>query len=153
MRREGSLKKPDQDADDRFLSVGEEVFAFETQPVHSGSKPDSAPIAASMIAPQAYQISAEVLSQSPQPPRLVRPPTVTKDAKTAAELATMIEGDLSRHPECPQSGFRVTVYGAGHWRAMLTITPAAGRIQEPQKWRNLTEELADRLRQRYDLKW
>lgn len=39
------------------------------------------------------------------------------------------------------------------WRAMLTITPAAGRVRDQQKWRDLTDELADRLRQRYDLDW
>jgi hypothetical protein len=46
--------------------------------------------------------------------------------KTAAELAELIESDLARHPDCPKRGFRVTVYGGSHWRAMLTITPAAG---------------------------
>jgi len=65
----------------------------------------------------------------------------------------MIEADLARHPQCPSQGFAVTVYGATHWRAMLTITPAAGPLQNAQQWRDLTEELAERLRQRYDLAW
>ena len=59
----------------------------------------------------------------------------------------MIEDDLTKHPECPRRGFVVTVNGATLWRAMLTITPAAGAVRNPQEWRDLTE----RLRKRYDL--
>ena len=76
-----------------------------------------------------------------------------KQFKTAAELAEMIELDLSRHPDCPKAGFRVTVYGWSRWRAMLTIEPAAGAVRNPQEWRDLTQELAERLRKRYDLAW
>ncbi len=74
-----------------------------------------------------------------------------KQLKTAAELAEMIELDLARHPDCPRDGFRVTVYGGSYWRAMLTITPAAGGIRNPREWRDLTDDLAERLRTRYDL--
>ena len=73
--------------------------------------------------------------------------------KTAAELAEMIERDLASHPDCPRAGFRVTVYGWPFWRAMLTITPAAGAVRNPKEWRDLTSELAERLRKRYDLAW
>jgi hypothetical protein len=76
-----------------------------------------------------------------------------KQFKTAAELARMIEFDLARHPDCPKAGFRVTVYGWPYWRAMLTITPAAGGVRNPHEWRDLTSELAERLRKRYDLAW
>jgi hypothetical protein len=76
-----------------------------------------------------------------------------KETKTAAELAQMIEADLAKHPECPRTGFQVTVYGTTLWRAMLTIKPAAGPVRNPQEWRDLTEELAERLRKRYDLAW
>jgi hypothetical protein len=76
-----------------------------------------------------------------------------KQLKTAAELAEMIELDLAGHPDCPKAGFRVTVYGWPAWRAMLTITPAAGAVRNPQVWRDLTNELAERLRKRYDLTW
>jgi len=76
-----------------------------------------------------------------------------KQVKTAAELAELIESDLARHPDCPKAGFRVTVYGWPYWRALLTITPAAGPVRNPQEWRYLTEELAERLRKRYDLAW
>jgi hypothetical protein len=47
----------------------------------------------------------------------------------------------------------VTVYGGSHWRAMLTITPAAGGIRDPKKWRDLTNDFAERLRKSYDLAW
>jgi hypothetical protein len=36
---------------------------------------------------------------------------------------------------------------------MLTITPAAGRVRDSQEWRDLTNELAERLRKRYKLAW
>jgi hypothetical protein len=65
----------------------------------------------------------------------------------------MIEADLAGHPDCPGAGFRVMVYGWPHWRVMLTITPAAGRVRNPQEWRELTIDLADRLRKQYDLAW
>ena len=76
-----------------------------------------------------------------------------KETKTAVELAQMIEADLAKHPQCPREGFVVTVYGTTLWRAMLTITPAAGPVPNPQEWRDLTEELAERLRKRFDLAW
>jgi hypothetical protein len=76
-----------------------------------------------------------------------------RQLKSAAELAEMIELDLASHPDCPKQGFRVTVYGGSHWRAMLTITPAAGGIRDPGKWRDLTNDLAERLRKGYDLAW
>ena len=76
-----------------------------------------------------------------------------KETKTAAELAQMIETDLAKHPQCPKNGLQVTVYGATLWRAMLTIAPAAGAVRNPQEWRDLTEELAERLRRQYDLAW
>jgi hypothetical protein len=76
-----------------------------------------------------------------------------KQLKTAAQLAEMIELDLAHHPDCPKAGLRVTVYGWPRWRAMLTILPAAGGVQNPQEWRELTQELAERLRKHYDLAW
>jgi hypothetical protein len=73
-----------------------------------------------------------------------------KETKTAEELAQMIEADLGKHPDCPKKGFVVTVYGATHWRAMLTIKPAAGPIRNAREWWDLTDELAERLRKRYE---
>lgn len=77
--------------------------------------------------------------------------TKQKQIKTPAQLAEMIELDLGRHPDCPRAGFKVTVYGGSYWRAMLTITPAAGGVRNPQEWRDLTNDLAERLRNHYDL--
>lgn len=100
---------------------------------------------------------SKALQQTPEveveacPENTNAPPA--KEAKTAAELARMIEDDLAKHPQCPRKGFVVTVYGTTLWRAMLTITPAAGPVRDPQEWRDLTEELAERLRRRYDLDW
>jgi len=98
----------------------------------------------------------EVPQQAPEVKVEARPDrsdaSTGKEIKTAAELAQMIEADLAKHPQCPK-GLQVTVYGATLWRAMLTITPAAGPVRDPQEWRDLTEELAERLRHRYDLAW
>lgn len=76
-----------------------------------------------------------------------------RDSRTAEQLAAMIESDLSSHPDCPKVGIKITVYGATQWRAMLTITPAAGPVQNARELRELTEELAIRLRNRFDLVW
>ena len=126
---------------------------------------DAAPVT-SMAAPVAEAVPAsaeedaippgtpEVVAgvESPIPPDM--PQTLPrKELKTAAELAAMIEFDLAQLPEAPGQGLRVTVYGATHWRAMLTILPAAGPVRDPQQLRNITDLLADRLRQHYDLAW
>jgi hypothetical protein len=108
---------------------------------------------AEMATVKSYDVSTEVLLESPRPLELHKSLPQRKELKTAGELGLMIEQSLTRHPECPQNGFRVTVYGATDWRAMLTITPAAGRVRAPQQWRDLTEQLADHLRQRYNLAW
>ena len=92
-------------------------------------------------------------NQPPAPLQVLESRNQPKQLKTAAELAEMIELDLTRHPDCPKAGFRVTVYGWPRWRAMLTIEPAAGGIRNPQHWRELTQELAERLRKRYDVAW
>jgi hypothetical protein len=94
--------------------------------------------------------SSSPTAAKPEPVERVAP---QRQLKTAAELAEMIELDLAGHPDCPRDGFRVTVYGGSHWRAMLTITPAAGGIRDPKKWRELTNDLAERLRKGYDLAW
>jgi hypothetical protein len=97
----------------------------------------------------------EPAGESPPPAASDQEPsgrrTQQKQIMTSAELAEMIELDLARHPDCPKAGFRVTVYGGSYWRAMLTITPAAGGVRNPQEWRDLTNDLAERLRKHYDL--
>jgi hypothetical protein len=106
-------------------------------------------------------VDAEIppVAMRDSPVRAVSPASVEPDEavvqkrelKTAAELAELIESDLARHPDCPRRGLRVTVYGGSYWRAMLTITPAAGPVRNPGEWRDLTNDLAERLRKRYDL--
>jgi hypothetical protein len=150
----------DDDASDYHLvASAEDAFAFGKP--HAA--PEVRPVKTEVLSPREvnpsrpYHITTQVLLESPKPQTLSEPRVsrkgLGKELKTAAELAEMIELDLSQHPDCPKNGFRVTVYGASHWRAMLTITTAAGGVRNPQQWRDLTEEFADRLRQRYDLAW
>jgi len=137
-----------QNSNDGLAAIVEEVFPFGKKQVSAMAKPKALSIPA-----HSHQINPDATLGSPVSSGSNRAPNTRNEIKTAAELAAMIEADLAQHPECPKSGFRITVYGATHWRAMLTITPAAGRIRERQKWRDLTDELAERLRQRYDLAW
>ena len=143
----------DQSPDDSLTAMIDEVFAFGRKQVSAATKPEGLSVLVNPIPPPSDHINSEVELGSPALLLPNRAPNKRKESKTAAELAAMIETDLAQHPECPRNGFRITVYGATHWRAMLTITPAAGGIRDPQKWRDMTDELAERLRQRYDLAW
>jgi len=143
----------DQNSNDHLTAMIEEVFAFGKKQVSAATNLEELSVPVKPVPPPSDQISPDVALGAPVPSSPNRAPNACKESKTAAELAAMIKADLAQHPECPKSGFRITVCGATHWRAMLTITPAAGRIREPQKWRDLTDKLAERLRQRYDLAW
>jgi hypothetical protein len=104
--------------------------------------------------PTLLDVTTQVLSESPQPPRLSKPSPQPREFRTAAELAAMIEMELAQHPQSPTNGLRITVYGgANNWRAMLSIMPAAGPVRDPQALRDLTDQLAERLLRRYDLAW
>jgi hypothetical protein len=46
---------------------------------------------------------------------------MTKEKKTAEELAAMILQDLSNMDGCPKRGVTVTVYGLNPWNSMLTF--------------------------------
>jgi hypothetical protein len=145
----------DDTGDHRLIASAEDVFAFgrpHATAEGTAVKPEVAS-PAEAVPSKPNHITTPVLLESPRPPALSEPRVSRKELKTAAELAGMIQLDLAQHPDCPKNGFRVTVYGATHWRAMLTITTAAGGVRNPQQWRDLTDELADRLRQRYDLAW
>ena len=141
-------------ASDLGLVAGvEDVFVFgkpHTTPEVT-TKPAHDPMLAEVSPSKPDEATTQVLFESPRPQDAFKPVPRRRELKTAAELAAMIELDLAQHPDCPKNGFRVTVYGATNWRGMLTITPAAGRVRDPQQWRDLTDEFADRLRQRYDL--
>jgi hypothetical protein len=103
--------------------------------------------------PAPVGLAAEARADARQEPASPAALPAGRETKTAEELARMIEADLAKHPNCPRKGLVVTVYGTTLWRAMLMITPAAGPVRNPQEWRDLTEQLAERLRQRYDLAW
>jgi hypothetical protein len=146
----------DDTGDYRLIASAEDVFAFGKPRAAADVRPVKAEGVLSpteVIPSKPYHMTTQVLLESPRSPALSEPRVFRKELKTAAELAEMIQHDLAQHPDCPKNGFRVTVYGATDWRAMLMITPAAGRVPNPQQWRDLTEEFADRLRQRYDLAW
>ena len=117
------------------------------------SKPPSKSVALETLPSQPHETGGKVLSESPQPPPLPKALPHRKVSKKAAELAAMITQDLGQHPDAPKQGLKITVYGGTHWRAMVTFTPAAGRIRDPQALRDLTNELARRLRKHYDMAW
>jgi hypothetical protein len=141
------------DSDDDKITLAQQIFGKSAAVL--GRKPLK-PEANDRVEAEAPSAAVRDFpgSESSAPP--TSKPGLNEDApqkqlKTAAELAEMIELDLAGHPDCPRAGFRVTVYGWPVWRAMLTITAAAGAVRNPQEWRDLTSELAERLRKRYDL--
>jgi hypothetical protein len=135
----------DDNSDDYKITLAQQIFGRAA--AIAGRNPpeprtnDAPPPVAARDSPEASPASLEPGETQAQQRQL----------KTAAELAELIESDLARHPDCPKRGFRVTVYGGSHWRAMLTITPAAGPVRNPGEWRDLTNDLAERLRKHYDL--
>jgi hypothetical protein len=140
---------------DYKITLAQQIFGVEAFFGHDPSEPRTN-IVSEPKAPLVI-VGRSRASESPSPAAANLEPveriSAQRQLKTAAELAEMIELDLAGHPDCPKAGFRVTVYGGSHWRAMLTITPAAGGIRDPQKWRDLTNDLAERLRKSYDLGW
>ena len=147
---------PDDSGDDK-ITLAEQIFAKDAdlfrKPLESRAN-----VGVEAELPSASAVArdfprSESSAQATSKPGASEGALPQKQLKTAAELAEMIEHDLASHPDCPRAGFRVTVYGWQDWRAMLTITPAAGAVRNPQEWRDLTGELAERLRKRYDLAW
>jgi hypothetical protein len=143
-----------ENRDDDQITLAQQIFgkgASISGRNPPGPKTDDAPAASVLPAmdrdlPVSESLPPAIASSEP-----IETVAQQRQLMTAAELAETIELDLARHPNCPKAGFRVTVYGWPHWRAMLTISPAAGAIRNSQEWRDLTNELADRLRKRYDL--
>jgi hypothetical protein len=138
----------------RVTEYDKEIVSLAQQ-VLGQPKPKSEPPAAKQTSSQTAGIKAPPQpSETRSEARKERADSPqARETKTAEELARMIEADLAKHPQCPSKGFVVTVYGATYWRAMLMITPAAGPLRNAQQWRDLTDELAERLRQRYDMAW
>jgi hypothetical protein len=139
----------DDNSDDYKVTLAQQIFGRAA--VIAGRNP---PEPRTNDAPEAKTPSVaarDYPEASPAGPEPGETQAQQRQLKTAAELAELIESDLARHPDCPKRGFRVTVYGGSHWRAMLTITPAAGPVRNPGEWRDLTNDLAERLRKHYDL--
>ena len=143
----------DDNSDPNRVTLAQHIFGRAGVPGRHPPEPrtndpqgSQAPPAAALHSPAAEHSSPAAADAEP-----VEAAAQPKQLKTAAELAEMIELDLARHPDCPRTGFRVTVYGGSHWRAMLTISPAAGSIRDFREWRDLTDDLAERLRAHYDL--
>ena len=147
----------DDDSDDHKITLAQQIFGKAAAILRSNPlEPEANDMMEAQVPPTAAREDPPV-GESPPPSdsnvNANEGEAQEKQLKPAAELAKMIEFDLARHPDCPKAGFRVTVYGWPYWRAMLTITPAAGVVRNPQEWRDRTNELAERLRKRYDLAW
>ena len=71
--------------------------------------------------------------------------------RTANEMADIILNALRAVDGVPERGFVITVYGSRPWNAMLTIKPEAGRIKDPQLWRQRVQDIGARLRRDFDL--
>jgi hypothetical protein len=143
----------DDNSDDYKVTLAQQIFGRAALIARRNPpEPRTNDVPDAEIPPVAARDSP-VHEVSPASPESDEAHAQRRQTKTAAELAELIESDLARHPDCPKRGFRVTVYGGSHWRAMLTITPAAGPVRNPGEWRDLTNDLAERLRRRYDLAW
>ena len=145
----------DDNNDDYKITLAQQVFGKAAAIISGRNTPELNEVSDAKIPPVAPRDSpvSETLPSGAADLGPIQGAVQHRELKTAAELAGMIERDLAGHPDCPKDGFHVTVYGGSHWRAMLTITPAAGGVRNPQKWRDLTDDLAERLRKRYNLAW
>jgi hypothetical protein len=77
---------------------------------------------------------------------------MTKETKTAEELAAMILQDLSNMDGCPKRGVTVTVYGLNPWNSMLTFGVDAGPVRNKDELLRFCEIITDRLRRLYDVR-
>jgi hypothetical protein len=77
---------------------------------------------------------------------------MTKEEKTAEDLAAMILQDLSNMDGCPKRGVTVTVYGLNPWNAMLTFGVTAGPVRNKDQLQRFCDILTERLRRLYDVR-
>ena len=75
---------------------------------------------------------------------------MTKEKKTAEELAAMIIEDLSKVDGCPKRGVNVTIYGLP-WNAMLMFGAAAGPVRNKAELQKFFEVIKERLQRLYDV--
>jgi hypothetical protein len=76
---------------------------------------------------------------------------MTKEKKTAEELAAMILHDLSSIDGCPKRGVTVTVYGLNPWNSMLTFGVDAGPVSNKAELQNFRDIITERLKRLYDI--
>ena len=77
---------------------------------------------------------------------------MTKENKTAEELAAMILQDLSNMDGYPKRGVTITVYGLNPWNSMLTFGVDAGPVRNKNELLRFCEIITDRLRRLYDVR-
>jgi hypothetical protein len=145
----------DDNGDEYKITLAQQIFGVEALFGRNRAEPGMSDVSEAeipLIIERNSQVSEE-LSPAAANLKPVERMAQQRQRRTDAELAEMIEFELSHYPDCPKQGFGVTVYGGSYWRAMLTIAPAAGGIRDPQRWRNLTDDIAERLRKGYDLAW
>jgi len=75
---------------------------------------------------------------------------MTKEKKTAEELAAMIHEDLSKMDGCPKDGVMVTVYG-NPWNAMVRFGVAAGPVRNKAELQRFFDVITERLQRLYDV--
>jgi hypothetical protein len=76
---------------------------------------------------------------------------MTKEKKTAEELAAMILQDLSNMDGCPKRGVTVTVYGLNPWNSMLTFGVDAGPVPSKTELQSFCDIITERYRRLYDV--
>jgi hypothetical protein len=76
---------------------------------------------------------------------------MTKEKKTAEELAAMILQDLSNMDGCPKRGVTVTVYGLNPWNSMLTFGVDAGPVPNKAELQSFCDIITERLKRLYDV--
>lgn len=81
---------------------------------------------------------------------VVKSREITKETKTAEELAAMILADLHQMDGCPNEGVAVTVYGIP-WRAMLTFGIAAGGVKNKAELQEFFVAITERLQRLYSV--
>jgi hypothetical protein len=71
--------------------------------------------------------------------------------RSPSEIVDMIVRELRAFDDAPKRGFKITVYGANPWNAMLTIGPDAGAVNDPQGWHSRVRDIGVRLRRDFEV--
>ncbi len=103
--------------------------------------------------------ASETHEPAEQPPPLPATPdsaffpsmTLTKEKKTADELAAMIAADLRQVKGCPNRGLKVAVYGSNPWNAWLSFGADAGSVPYKTELQDFLGIITERLKRLYDV--